>query len=597
MPFLTNIQYSMKTWTLTLLLFVTAPHAAQLNCDMAVTPIPSIQGKHDHSDIEGDLVVVKGVVTGDFRGQQALSGFFVQQQQPDNDSQTSEGIFIHHQDTRQNLQIGDLVVVKGRVSEQFDVTQIGKVAAVKVCQRDSQLPPPVLIPMPLEGFDLEHVEGMRVSFEQPVVISDLYQFVKFGEVTVSSDLLYAPTTLYRPGDKVPTHQKNNDQNKLIIDDGSFSEYPSSSYVNAENPLTLGQKLNVVGVMHFAFGKYKIQPTEALKIGSATVQNQPLRPKGSFTVANFNMENLFTTIDNGEKTCGPTKNFYCRGADSKAEYDRQIQKLVKAINVANTSVVALQELENNAQSGMALVSALNQSIGFKKWAVIETGVLGVDAIKVGLIYQPKQVTPIGDFALLNSKANPEFKENKHRIVVMQTFKTKQHNLINVAAAHFKSKSCKDAEGINLDQHDGQGCYNAARVEVAGQISDWLHSDPTGQGAEMTLLAGDLNSYQFEDPIVVLNEKGYVNLARHFLGEKNWTVSYRGQVGSLDYILANKAAMNVATGVTQWHINSIHSAEFDYNLDPLNDSTTKPAGFYSQSPFSSSDHDMVIAGFDL
>src|SRR5690606_3106660 len=39
---------------------------------------------------------------------------------------------------------------------------------------------------------------------------------------------------------------------------------------------------------------------------------------------------------------------------------------------------------------------------------------------------------------------------------------------VAANHFKSKGCGDAEGADRDQGDGQACWNATRVDSARRL---------------------------------------------------------------------------------------------------------------------------------
>ena len=83
----------------------------------------------------------------------------------------------------------------------------------------------------------------------------------------------------------------------------------------------------------------------------------------------------------------------------------------------------------------------------------------------------------------------------------------------------------------------------------------------------------------------------------LGVENWTTSYRGNVGSLDYNMVNKALAQKATGVTQWHINADEIRHFGYRTSPLTDGIDRPQSFYQASPFSSSDHDPVMAGFEL
>ncbi|MCB1582075.1 MAG: ExeM/NucH family extracellular endonuclease [Marinicella sp.] len=585
----------MKNWLLLLVGLTSVAEAAQLKCNESVTPIAEIQGMGKQSPLLNQQITTKGVVTADFRGKDALEGFFIQQLDADNNPATSDGMFIHYDDRQQILQPGDVVMVQGKVSEQFEVTQINDVSVLKVCHKEQILPEPVLLTLPLKDYDLEQVEGMRVRFKQPVVITDIFQYPKYGEITVSSDLLLNPTARFRPGPQVKEQYKLDKQNRLIIDDGSLAEYPVATLFN-QPPITLGQKLNVTGVMHFAFGQYKIQPSEKFELMTAFTKSQPQTPSGKLKVANFNLKNFFTSIDVGQQ-CGPRKNFSCRGADSQAEYDRQVLKLATAINLADADIMAVEELENTEDTAQQLVSSLNQLAGKQKWSFIQTGALGDDVIRVGILYQPGRVKALGKYALLNQGVNAAFDETKHRIVVTQTFVTQNNNKVNFAAAHLKSKSCQDATDKNLDQKDGQGCFNVARTEAAHLVANWLLADPTGQDAPYTILAGDLNAYQKEDPVVILQNQGLKNLAEQFLGPHNWTASYRGYVGSLDYILANDQTAKKATGLTQWHINSIYSAWFDYNLEPISEDNPKPAHYYQPSPFASSDHDMVIAGFDL
>ena len=134
-------------------------------------------------------------------------------------------------------------------------------------------------------------------------------------------------------------------------------------------------------------------------------------------------------------------------------------------------------------------------------------------------------------------------------------------------------------------------------MAKQLTDWLTADPTGQNAAATFIVGDFNSYQYEDPMVALKSAGFYNLANKYLPANNWTTSYRGTLGSLDYVLANEAAKKLSTGLTQWHINSTSMDAFGYNTEPLAEQTPKPKGFYRIDPYASSDHDVVIAGFEF
>jgi len=582
--------------------------ASKQSCFQQTTAISIIQGDSGSSPLVNKSVWVKGLVTADFRGKDRLGGYFVQSIEADDNPKTSEGLFIHENNMQISIKVGDVIALQGKVEEQFGVTQLSEAKKTQVCSTDLPLPEPLMLSLPLEDFDLERVEGMYVTLAEPYVITDVYPFIQFGELVVSSKLLMNPTSIHRPGSAIKKMIEANNNDRLVIDDGSLQKYNESTgigpdgskQISANNQIQLGQKLLTSGVMHYAFGQYKLQPTKKLEFSAklTTSAPKPVATGGQFKVATFNVENFFTTLDNGLEICGPLKNFGCRGADNEIEYGRQLAKLVKVINSSGASVVGLQELENNVQQSIqALVHGLNQAAGKNKWAFIDTGTLGEDVIKVALIYQPDLLKPQGKFALLNRAADPEFLENKNRVIVAQTFNDQKGHAFNVATVHFKSKSCRDATGIYLDQKDGQGCYNPTRVQVAKQLSQWLKTDPTGQQAEATFIVGDFNSYQKEDPMVSLKSAGFYNLADKFLPPENWTTSYRGQVGSLDYVLANEAAQKLTVGLTQWHINSVAMDQFGYNTESFSDDFSKPANFYLDDPYASSDHDVVIAGFDF
>ena len=55
-----------------------------------------------------------------------------------------------------------------------------------------------------------------------------------------------------------------------------------------------------------------------------------------------------------------------------------------------------EVENTAgvDPSADLVAGLNDLLGAGTFAAIETGTIGMDAIKVGLLYRPGVVSPVG-----------------------------------------------------------------------------------------------------------------------------------------------------------------------------------------------------------
>ena len=195
-----------------------------------------------------------------------------------------------------------------------------------------------------------------------------------------------------------------------------------------------------------------------------------------------------------------------------------------------------ELENDAGPNSAiaqLVAALNAATAPGTYAYVDSGIVGTDAIKVGLLYQPSVVSPVGSFAVLDSSVDPRFIDTKSRPVLAQTFASvTDGGRFTVAVNHLKSKGSDCNDVGDPDTGDGAGQCNATRTLAAEALVDWLASDPTGAGDEDVLIIGDLNSYAKEDPIdVLLAEATQIGAAQ--IGPSAYSFVFDGESGYLDY----------------------------------------------------------------
>src|SRR5262249_14797923 len=153
----------------------------------------------------------------------------------------------------------------------------------------------------------------------------------------------------------------------------------------------------------------------------------------------------------------------------------------------------------------IVNRLNASVGSGVYSYIDTGVIGTDTIRVGIIYKTGSVTPVGT-PLVDS--NPVH----NRPPVAQLFsENATGERFTVIVNHFKSKGWDGAAGADTDQGDGQGCWNARRVSQAQALLTFIPNTvvPAVQDPDV-LLIGDFNSYAKEDPIRTLETGGFVNL---------------------------------------------------------------------------------------
>ena len=193
---------------------------------------------------------------------------------------------------------------------------------------------------------------------------------------------------------------------------------------------------------------------------------------------------------------------CRGADSDQpdEFTRQRTKLLQALSGLDAAVIGLNEIENTTgvEPLADIVAGLNASYGDGTYAYINTGVIGTDAIRVGLIYRPADVTPVGDFKILTTAVDPRFLDTRTARRWYRPLK----KTAPVPASPWRSTISNPRAPIcdgDPDTGDGQGNCNLTRMAAAQALVDWLATDPTGSGDPDFIIMGDLNSYAMEDPI--------------------------------------------------------------------------------------------------
>ena len=215
------------------------------------TPVPSnptansiteVQGGGSASPLTGQVVSVSGVVTGDFQEKDAdnasdLGGFFVQQDRPDGDAGTSDGLFVFDGvNPGVDVNVGDRVTIRGTVQEYFGETQISD-PDVSITGRGVIQPVDINLPIAAtisndDGDllpDLERYEGMLVRFPQALTVTDLYNLERFGSVTLSAGgRLYQFTNGNLPDATAYTdHKTRNARRTIELDDGLRSSNPGS----------------------------------------------------------------------------------------------------------------------------------------------------------------------------------------------------------------------------------------------------------------------------------------------------------------------------------------------------------------------------------
>jgi hypothetical protein len=495
----------------------------------------------------------------------------------------------------------------------------------------------------------EAFEGMLVRFDDELTVAEYFELARYGQLVLAAggrprqftDISapdidgYTAHLIDVASRTVILDDDNNVQNDAITG-GDTPYYHPVPGLSLDNFFRGGDTITgLTGVLHWSWAGFggtdawRIRPVvEQFDYAFTPVDEVPAAPEiGGLKLASFNVLNYFLTIDETSSSssgpCGASQLLDCRGADSERELDRQREKLTAALLDLDADVIGLVELENTpGVSPLAMIVGDLNAAGPDDYDFIDTGVIGTDAIKVGILYKTSSVLPLGDYAVLDDPAfvNPfDAETDRNRPAFAQTFEQPVSSArFTVVVNHFKSKGgselddsgavCVDDDPGNdvpdCDQGDGQGYFNATRTEAARVLADWLAGDPTGSGDPNVLILGDLNAYRYEDPITVLKDAGYVDLVDTRLGADAYSFLFDGQLGYLDYALASASLAPRVVGVVEWHINADEIPLFDYN-DEIRDFPGEASferesdalPIYAADPFRTSDHDPVVVGLDL
>jgi predicted extracellular nuclease len=350
-----------------------------------------------------ETVTVQAVITqqtldaGSPPESQLQRGLFVQNTlaQADADPNTSDGIFVFigRFDTLRvegggfyTPVIGDEVVLRGRVNEFFNLTQLSNPFVVSVVRGgvDLDTEAPVFDVAPPDdlaeaGRYWERREGMRGAVpagavavdgrdvfgdpETPGVDGEVW--VVRGDHPVANRADPYAERAFRdphPLDNVPDPLFDDGNGYRILlgslgvkateNDTTALIAPVRTYDTVTNP--------AVGGLYYAFGKYQIQPAEQLVLqpGVDPAGNAPPQPAvegEEYAAATFNVENLYDYRDDPFDGCDFAGNAGCPGVSppfdyvpaSEADYQARLTDLAAQVagDLRAPDLIAVQETED------------------------------------------------------------------------------------------------------------------------------------------------------------------------------------------------------------------------------------------------------------
>jgi predicted extracellular nuclease len=398
--------------------------------------------------------------------------------------------------------------------------------------------------------------GMRVEITDHVVIGPTN---RFGDTWVIS-----------PSD----HPGLNDHGVLVanqdpdhLDRIQISAHPMlrRDFPRPAHPGDRFRRLE--GVVHYAFGGYRVQASHALDLIPADRAPDALSPRTTLvpgpdhlTVATYNVETLDPVIERLGRVEGDDDIDDDIGSGRMARLGAHI-----AINMAGPDIVALQEIQdsNGAELGevvdadetfAALIDAIVNAGGPRYRFIDRPPVRDSEGgqpggnIRNGYLYNDDRVDVIDDS--IERVVHPAFDGSRAPLLAAFEFNGHRIDLIN---NHFSSKGGSSplfGEGERI-----VGRAEARRRQAQAVREALVARDAWSEDAHWVVL-GDLNDHWFSDPLELLKgvgDKRLVNLIELLHLNQRWTYIFRGNGQAIDHILttpslAEKAEIEVV------HVNA-------------------------------------------
>jgi len=582
-----------------------------INDDFTIVPIAQIQGPGALSPLAGQSVVTEGIVTA-----RKSNGFFLQAAngQDDGDDATSEGIFVFTAGAPPAAAtVGNRVRVQATVEEyipaadpyQLPMTEL-TFATVTQLSTGHPLPAPVEITAamasPDGGLDqLEHLEGMRVTVPDALVVAPTRGFTSEPNATATSNGQFAvvaaglPRPLREPGIQVPDPDPGGttataiprwDFNpEVIAVDSDTIGAPradvAAGCVIADETLT--------GPLDYTFRRYTVYPESMLTVEcNGLDQPRPATLPGPdhATFATYNLQRFFDTVNDpaiSEPVLSPEAfgtrlgkasrgiRAYMHSPDvigvSEAENLGALQALAARINADAVAVgepdpgyVAYLE-EGNDVGGI--------DVGFLvKAGDVAAGLPRVDVLSVEQVGSDVTWTypGTGDTSLLNDRpplvldAVVNFADGRTLPVTVVT--VHQRSLNDVAS--------EEAAGTGtLGDRVRQKRQRQAEF-LAGLLQDLQAEDPERK----LVVLGDFNAFEFNDgyadvmgtvtgmpsadATTAVNDDGadlvepdMINATHMLQPSERYSFVFENNAQSLDHILVNEAALG--SMINSWTIS--------------------------------------------
>lgn len=529
--------------------------APAVDCD-APRPVPvsltisQVQGSGAESPYKGQLVRVRGVVTGT-----RSNGVWIQSTPDleDNSPETSEGIFVFASPfPAPTPSVGALIEVTGTVTEFRPASDPTSAPLTEVIEPEvtvvGSAAVPNARPLPPDG-DWERFEGMRVAALVRTVSGTLGSVNEPNATSTSNGVFYG----------VHTEAPRPFRDATGIDDSFRLRVDSRGSGQPALDVTTGQSASVRGLLDFAFRTYSIYADGPTLIFNEPLQARPISAAAAneFKVASMNLERIFDQTDDPG-----TQDPVLTAAAFRTRIDRAARVIRETL--ASPEIIGVQEVEN-----IDTLRALATAAGDYDAHLLEGNDIG--GIDVGVLVRRSRVQVVDvtqegkdvrqvDNSILNDRPPLAVRVRVDNIPIT-VIVVHQRSLIDVGTPNVDRKRRGQAEFL--------------RDRIAARIAS----------GEEVLVLGDFNMFQFDPLMDILKSSGNLtNLTDTVALSESYSYILDGTAQTLDHILISPGLRSRFTRFEFARVNADFPESYrNTRLERISDHD-HPVGFFTTEPTS-------------
>lgn len=543
-------------------------------------PIGAIQGRGPISPYVDQMVTFRGVVTGFYEDRNAAGityyTLFVQDIPgfEDGDPATSDGIPLFLGRERPSYQPGDQVRVTGRVTEFYGLTELDD-SGLKIVPegQNMPLPAPIFVDPPGPATALaayfEPLEGMRVAIAgEARVVGPSYRGCGFAVVTES---VTAPRLFRR---------KLEDPIGQVLPILHTSDVSCAGFPVVKN----GDRVRgLVGPLIYHFDQFKLvhQDPAVLQVTAVPLPPLPQTPAvapDQFSVASFNVENYFDTMDDTGSDTEPKPTL----EQLEIKQAKLAHALIQVLGCP--TVVGIQEVENAGLLSVLAMRVLPQC-GFTYQVVHRESVDG-RGIDVAYLADPRRVQVQsaelrrGCTSLTTAVSDPDAncapgQEPLFARPPLEMRVLLDGQPITFLVNHFKSKLGGEAETA--------GWRMAQAAFISNLVAERLAAEPHAA----IIVLGDFNDYELSPPMLAMTGPGkpLTNALMKVPEAQRYSYVYGGVAQMIDGILLSPVLAGQIVTATIMHVNADYPDAWGEDISP------------ERLVYRSTDHDLPLVVLQL